>query len=325
MPVAIREYPSGLVLWVVINNKVFETSSHKERQGAEVDENNLKKALQRFQVDLRVWKNFKRQEILNALRDLCEEVDRDVYKFSGLVILGASHGEERDNRDYLVASDGKGLLTETIVSLFHNDARIGLRDRPKCYLFNMCRGNNPNIRFEKYDAASLSLVNDTIIADATETKENLHCCGLDLSEDGFIVFEEDARRVHSEMIGSYANEIVSLPEVTKNNCKDEGVISFKKGDYMIVHSTLRGYVSNRHKYLGTIFVQELTKSIQELMRQENHSFEEVIRSACFASSSHQSSGENAPQVPEFITTLRAPFRFVVKGNFKNTFFKNYLV
>merc|ERR1719414_2808058 len=86
---------------------------------------------------------------------------------------------------------------------------------------------------------------------------------------------------------------------------------------MIVHSTLRGYVSNRHRFFGTVFVQELTKSIQELMRKDDHNFEEVIRRACFAASKHQSSGESAPQVPEFITTLRAPFRFVVKEEFKN--------
>ena len=98
--------------------------------------------------------------------------------------------------------------------------------------------------------------------------------------------------------------------------EDDGFISFKKGDYMIVHSTLRGFVSNRHRYMGTVFIQELTKSIQELMRKESHNFEEVIRSACFEASNHQSSGTNAPQVPEFITTLRAPFRFVLKGNSK---------
>ena len=50
-----------------------------------------------------------------------------------------------------------------------------------------------------------------------------------------------------------------------------------------------------------------------MMRQEIHNFEEVIRRTCFAASGHQSSGENAPQVPEFTTTLRAPFRFKLKG------------
>ena len=149
MPRPLSEYPPGIVLWIVINNKEFESSSHNEREGAEVDANNLKEALKPFKVDLRVWENYKRQDILNGLRSLCEEVDNEPNKFSGLVILGASHGEERDNRDYLVASDGKGLLTETIVALFHNDARLGLKDRPKCYLFNMCRGAYPNIQMKK--------------------------------------------------------------------------------------------------------------------------------------------------------------------------------
>ena len=64
----------------------------------------------------------------NALKEVREEVDREPNKFAGLVILGASHGEESDGRDYLVTSDGKPLLTETIVCLYHNEYCLGLKD-----------------------------------------------------------------------------------------------------------------------------------------------------------------------------------------------------
>ena len=57
-------------------------------------------------------------------------------------------------------------------------------------------------------------------------------------------------------------------------------------------------MSNRHRFFGTIFVQELTKSINELLRKDDHNFEEVIRRACFAASRHQSSGVSSPQVPD---------------------------
>lgn len=310
---AVCEYPSGLVLWIVINNKEFESSSHMEREGAEVDENNLRETLRPFQIDLRVWENYKRQSVLNALRYVCEEVDREPRKYSGLVILGASHGEERDNRDYLVASDGKGLLTETIVALFHNDARAGMKDRPKCYLFNMCRGTNPNVLIRQASKTFNSLVDHAQECNLSDSQNNIECCGFNLTEDGFLAFEEDAKRVHNEMIGIDGNDLMTAQEVSEYSSKNKGAISFKKGDYMIVHSTLRGYVSNRHRFFGTVFIQELTKSIQELMTKENHNFEEVIRRACFAASTHQSSGTNAPQVPEFITTLRAPFKFTLKG------------
>ena len=115
---------------------------------------------------------------VNGLRDLCEEVDSEPDKFAGLVILGASHGEERDNRDYLVASDGKGLLTETIVALFHNDARIGLKDRPKCYLFNMCRGGSTNVQIQQDSAASHALVDKLKENYPTESQSNVECCNF---------------------------------------------------------------------------------------------------------------------------------------------------
>ena len=259
------------------------------------------------------------------MRDVCEEVDREPRKYSGLVILGASHGEDRDNRDYLVASDGKGLLTETIVALFHNDARVGLQDRPKCYLFNMCRGTYPNIRIQQDGAAFGSMADHAKECFALDSQNNEKCCGFSLSEDHFHEFKEDAKRVHSELIGSDAVDPIPSQEANEDENKDEGVISFKKGDYMIVHSTLRGFVSNRHRYRGTVFIQELTKSIQKLMKKEKHNFEEVIRRACFEESSHQSSGTSAPQVPEFTTTLRAPFRFVFKGNSKALLNHEYII
>ena len=121
---------------------------------------------------------------------------------------------------------------------------------------------------------------------------------LRVPEDRFQEFEEDAKRIHFELMRNDSIDHTTPKQITEEIKKDEGVISFKRGDYMIVHSTLRGYVSNRHRVFGTIFVQELTKSIQQLMRKDDHNFEEVIRRACFAVSKHQSSGESAPHVPD---------------------------
>ena len=304
MAKTLLEYPPGLVLWIIINNKEFDSSLHREREGAEVDGINLIEALQPFQIDLRVWENYKRQEILNGLREIKEEVDREPNKFAGLVILGASHGVEHDGRDFLVASDCKPLLIETIIGLYHNEYCVGLNDCPKFYLFNMCRGTYRNVQIESESAIVASLADNGKKFDTSEVEENKECCGLHLSDDSFLLYEKEVNLLNHDRLGIEVHSSVSV----------KGAISFKRGDYMIVHSTIRGYISNRHKYLGTVFIQELTKSIKSQMSKQNHNFEEVIRSACFAASSHQSSGVSAPQVPEITTTLRAPFRFILKGN-----------
>ena len=73
-------------------------------------------------------------------------------------------------------------------------------------------------------------------------------------------------------------------------------------------------MSNRHRRYGSIFVHEMVKSIVEMMAYENHNFEDVIRFVCMKTSRHQFSGLNASQLPELTTTLRARFRFLIKGN-----------
>ena len=313
MLIPVSVYPTGLVLWIVINNEEFESSSHKSREGAEVDESNLKKALLPFEIDLRVWKNYKRQDILNSLKAIKEEADHDPEKYSGLVILGMSHGEEHGGRDYLVTSDCKPLLIETVVALYHNEFCIGLKDRPKCFLFNMCRGANPNIQIEKDGATARSLADHGIKCSESKLSNRIECCHINLPDESFLSFDHETINENSRFIGASSNQSPPAQENKEDSNQDKLKISFKKGDYMIVHSTLKGYVSNRHKEYGTIFIQELTKSINELMRYENHNFEEVIRRTCFAASSHRHSGVNASQLPEFVTTLRGPFRFNLKG------------
>ena len=313
MSIPVNVYPTGLVLWIVINNKEFESSDHQPREGAEVDETNLKKALIPFKVDLRVWQNYKRQEILNSLKAIKVEADHDPEKFSGLVILGMSHGEEHDGRDYLVTSDCKPLHIETVVALYHNEFCIGLKDRPKCFLFNMCRGAYPNIQMQKDGATNLSLADHVNNCSGSDSSNPIECCHFRLPEDSFLCYDDNTIDNYSQCIGTSSNQLPHIQETKEDSEQDHEAISFKKGDYMIVHSTLKGYVSNRHKEYGTIFIQEMTKSINELMRYENHNFEEVIRRTCFAASAHRRSGINASQLPEFTTTLRAPFRFTLKG------------
>ena len=262
-----NEYPPGLVLWVIVNQVEFD-SLYPTRDGANVDENNLIEALRPFQVEIRVWRDFRLNEVLQSLRELYEELNNNASKYSGLVVLGMSHGEQRDGLDYLVTKDCKHLLTDKFVDILQNCYCVGLMNRPKVFLFNMCRGSTRNIEIQD-------------------------------SSEPFPAVRHDSRY---------------WTKVRKNNLVEDGLISFKKGDYLVAHSTIKGYVSNRHRRYGSIFVHEMVKSIVEMMAYENHNFEDVIRFVCMKTSRHQFSGLNASQLPELTTTLRARFRFLIKGN-----------
>ena len=97
------------------------------------------------------------------------------------------------------------------------------------------------------------------------------------------------------------------------NHSSDSVVGFKKGDYVIVHSTIKGYVSMRHKKNGSIFVYELSQQLSSLVTEQQQNFEDIVRQACIATSKHEISGVKASQLPEFLTTLRAQCHLVIKG------------
>ena len=150
---SIEEYEPGDVLWIVINQKRFDSCDNQnlysERIGAEMDEANLIEALRSFKIDLRVWNDLKLYEILGSLKGIYEEIEKELNRYDGLVILGMSHGEHLDGKDYFVTSDCKLLLTEKVADLFHNCYCMGLKNKPKFYMWNMCRGDRSNAEVEK--------------------------------------------------------------------------------------------------------------------------------------------------------------------------------
>ena len=288
---------------------------HEQREGADVDENNLIEALRPFHIDIRVWRDFKRQEILDAIRGVLDEVNNETNKYAGLVILGMSHGEVReDGRDYILASDCKPLLTDTIVTLFHNDRCEGLKNKPKFYLFNMCRGTYPNIELDKLSEQLPSMTDLFNMCYAPNDKNIPSCYFFHLSKDSLMKTRAETKVQISNMSAFGKNRARQQSEPIQTDSYGQREISFKTGDYLLVHSTIKGYISNRHVRYGSVFINELVKSIVEMMCYDDQNFEDVIRHTCSATSLHQFSGANASQLPEFTTTLRFPFRFIIKGN-----------
>ena len=267
------EYPKGKVLWITINHTQFDRFLFKEnanpRDGAEVDETILQQTLQKFNVDYRLWKDMTLEEIIKALNDVREEANNEPQKFSGLVIVGMSHGVQIEGHDLMMTRDNELLSTTYVVDLFHNCNCKGFQDKPKAFLFNMCRGTLKNVNIDRLIATSSTICSD--VHENTGTTE------------------------------------VSEREFDCNN------ITFQKADYLIAHSTMSGFVSNRHRLHGSIFIQELTASMNKYMGRGQYHFEDAVRIACSASSFHQRSGQTAPQMPEFITTLRAHFKFEILG------------
>ena len=97
------------------------------------------------------------------------------------------------------------------------------------------------------------------------------------------------------------------------NVDEHDEISFKKGDYLIAHSTISGFSSYRYQTSGSPFIRELVSAIKEHVVSDNINCEKLIRDARKATAKHQQSGSNTPQLPELISTLRADFMISVKS------------
>ena len=116
-------YPPGVFLWIIINMKKFDnvgSNVYSEREGADVDEANLRKVLKYFDIDLRVWNDLTLSELLKSFKSIYDEVEANPEKYAGLVILGMSHGEQIDGRDFLVTRDNQLISCDKVSDLFHN-------------------------------------------------------------------------------------------------------------------------------------------------------------------------------------------------------------
>ena len=283
-----EEYPKGLVLWIILNEVLFDVQYQllKEgrvrfgnRPGAEVDTSKIKEALEPFDVDLRVWTDKTLKEIYDSLDQVKKEANDNPTKFAGFVFLGMSHGFKPHEKDYLITSDIKMLDLSHVTDKFHNFNCIGLKNKPKCFLYNMCRGADANTERTEHLQSSREM--DRVI---------------------------DALEMESDSPASL--NAVQLEETVP----ESNEISFKKGDYHIVHSTVSGFVSYRHRELGSPFVQELAAALKTFMVQGNTDYQEMIRIVQSSTAKHQYSENDALQLPEIVSaTLRAKFILALKG------------
>ena len=120
-----------------------------------------------------------------------------------------------------------------------------------------------------------------------------------LCDDDIIAFDH----IQSSAANTIGNNDYVLQE-------DGGVVGFKKGDYVIVHSTIKDYLSMRHKENGSIFVYELSQQLHRLVAKQEGNLEDIVRQACMSTSQQLP----VSQLPEMTTTLRAPCHLVIKGS-----------
>ena len=127
----LEKRPRGMC--VIINNVNFE--GHGERGGAGFD----KKALKRLFTDLlftvHVFKDLQRNQMLNVAASFAK---KDHRNFDAIIFIVMSHG---GNGDIIYGVKGRSARVEDLMSEFKAANCPTLRNKPKLFFIQTCRGS----------------------------------------------------------------------------------------------------------------------------------------------------------------------------------------
>ncbi|XP_016308295.1 caspase-7-like [Sinocyclocheilus anshuiensis] len=148
MPCAFEPYKKhkNMGKCLIISNEHF-CSPHLCRKGCSVDENFLSNAFKSLGFHLQVEKNLSANEMVGALRKVSKENHTDNSCF---VCVLMSHGEEGT----ILGSDERWMPVKTLTSLMTSDLCPSLRDKPKLFFLQACRGleYDPGVEADSVEA-----------------------------------------------------------------------------------------------------------------------------------------------------------------------------
>ncbi|CAI9738935.1 caspase-8 isoform X2 [Octopus vulgaris] len=118
---------------VIINNIEFVGGSR--RQGAEVDEDELKKLFEKFQFTVKIHRDLSSNKMEECLKKYSDE-NHKLYDCFACFIL--SHGA----KDEVFGSDSKPVVINDLIELFNTDKCPSLENKPKLFFIQACQNEN---------------------------------------------------------------------------------------------------------------------------------------------------------------------------------------
>ncbi|XP_011873537.1 PREDICTED: caspase-1 [Vollenhovia emeryi] len=141
-----RSKPRGLVL--IITNIVYESSDEKHRFSAKHDKDNLEKLFEEMGFIVVTHGNLTGQEMKDKIKDFSKR--DDLRKVDSCFVIVTSHGTEDEDSnteiqgtDYHSASrqpNYEKVLCTEIFEYFTTEACPQLAEKPKIFIFQLCRG-----------------------------------------------------------------------------------------------------------------------------------------------------------------------------------------
>ncbi|XP_077427395.1 caspase-6-like isoform X2 [Vanacampus margaritifer] len=130
-----------------------------DRHGTNTDRYNLENKLKALNFDVRVYDNYKNEEVLEIIYKAAEADHSDADCF---VLIFLSHGED----EHVYTYDGK-ISIQRITSLFKGDQCQSLVGKPKIFVWQACRGDKHDEPVLACDAVDSELKTSEVVVDAS--------------------------------------------------------------------------------------------------------------------------------------------------------------
>ncbi|XP_041481228.1 cell death protein 3-like [Lytechinus variegatus] len=214
------EYEPGKGYVLFINNMFTRQPDY--RRGAEADETNVRNLFSNTLKGyfLQYMKDVTYEELRGYLESFKDTLSTGVYK-SFILILG-THGEpqmsERNKsmKDAVLMADNKWMMVEDIVNSFHGDQIPAMKDKPKVFIIQSCRG--------KTIQRSVSLSDSPAIVSDTYPRQQPEYMTRPVNSDILIAYatSEGTKAWRNEDEGSWF--VKDLCDVITEYCEKEHML-----------------------------------------------------------------------------------------------------
>ncbi|CAG0915895.1 unnamed protein product [Notodromas monacha] len=134
--------PRGYAL--IMNNEVFDYELElKTRTGSEVDVMSLKDVLEQCDFKVEIHRNKHSGDMKRILKNFASKAEHAHVDATMVVIM--SHGNSEKGRDFVYSCDHREIDREWILTQFNNANAPALQNKPKVFLFQCCRGDEPDV------------------------------------------------------------------------------------------------------------------------------------------------------------------------------------
>ncbi|KAH9513084.1 Caspase-3 [Bulinus truncatus] len=254
-------------LAVIINNVDFsKAGGFGDRAGSDVDAANLRESLTELGFDILCLRNVSAVQMVNQLLLAARKYEHDDADCFVCVVL--SHGEESytqksdinnlphhrtERKDLLFGVDGKSVPTKYVVEMFNDDQCPGLKDKPRLFFFQACRGGKVD------DGATVNVVPNVV---ATSCVHHHHRAEHDSHSSN----TDSTQYLPLQMAGLQMCQPTNLPQESVGSIDSVKAVEpvlvnpypdtlYK--DCLLMHATPPGHLSWRDPVEGSWFIQSL--------------------------------------------------------------------